>query len=96
MNRGRPIGSIVRQNIVEILYVFKSMHGYDIHKKYLEYFPKITLRTIYYHLRKGLATKEFKISKIEKKQGDYSWGQTVENIVYELDKNAKPQGILKV
>jgi len=91
MNRGRPIQSKIRQNIVEMLYFMKSAYGYNIYKKYIDIFPAVTMRSIYYHLKKGLALKEFKISKIKKEKGDYSWGPEAEKIYYCLDVNARPQ-----
>jgi hypothetical protein len=91
MNRGRPIQSKIRQNIVEILYFLKSAYGYNIYKVYIEIFPAVTMRSIYYHLKKGLALKEFKISKIKSEKGNYSWGPEAEKIYYCLDINARPQ-----
>ena len=88
--QGRPLGSKVRQNIVEILYFYKQMHGYDIYKVYTDLYPPVTLRLIYYHLRKGLDTKEFRIQKISHKEGNYSWGNDTENIIYELGEQARP------
>ncbi|MDD5086473.1 MAG: hypothetical protein PHV16_01845 [Candidatus Nanoarchaeia archaeon] len=91
MNRGRPIRSRIRQNIVEILYFMKSAYGYEIYKVYVDIFPSVTMRSIYYHLKKGLSLKEFKISKIKSEKGDYSWGLEAEKTYYSLDANAKPQ-----
>jgi hypothetical protein len=91
MNRGRPIGSAVRQNIIEILYFIKSGHGYHIFKIYKQIYPKITLRAIYYHLRKGTDLGEFEIETVSREKGEYSWGGEAEKIVYKLGKNAKPR-----
>lgn len=89
MGRGRPLGSDIRQNVIEILYFMKSGYGYEIYKVYREIFPKVTMRVIYYHLRKGLAIEEFAIDKIKKEKGDYSWGGEAEKIYYKLGNNAK-------
>ena len=91
MTRGRPIKSQIRQNIVEILYFMKEGYGYSIYKVYEEIFPKVTMRSIYYHLNKGAKIKEFKIARIKKEKGDYSWGETAEKIFYALGKNAEPK-----
>ncbi len=91
MPRGRPVESEIRQRIVELLYFLKEGYGYEIYKIYSKIFPRATQRSIYYHLRKGVQTKEFKVSKIKKEQGDYSWGSYAEKIYYALDKNAKPK-----
>ena len=96
MKRGRPTRSQIRQNIVEILYFMKQGYGYEIYKAYVAIFPKVTMRSIYYHLKKGLALEEFRVEKIEKEKGDYSWGGEAEKIYYALGKNAKPAMIEKV
>jgi len=90
MPRGRPVRSQIRQNIVEILYFLHSGYAYDIYKIYRELFPHVTMRSIYYHLKKGIETGEFKIEKVQKEKGDYSWGTEVEKTYYSLGTNAKP------
>lgn len=96
MNAGRPIGSPIRQNIVEILHFMNKGCGYDIHKIYLELFPKATQRVIYYHLKKGIDTQEFKVADMKTEKGNYSWGKTAEKIYYKLGINASPKIVLKV
>ena len=88
----RPFGSRIRQSIVEILGVMGSGYGYEIFKIYREVFPKATMRSIYYHLKRGAAIGEFKIERVEKVKGDYSWGSEVEKIIYSLGSSAKPKG----
>ena len=92
MPRGRPVKSQIRQNIIEILHFLGKAYGYDIYKIYKAIFPLVTMRSIYYHLKKGLALEEFKINKIEKEKGNFSWGSEVEKTYYSLGKNAKPTG----
>ena len=92
MLRGRPIKSEIRQNIIEILYFIKEGYGYDIYRTYITIFPKVTMRSIYYHLKKGVDLHEFKVSRIQKEKGDYSWGPEAEKIYYSLGENAKPAG----
>src|SRR3989338_5898439 len=96
MPKGRPVKSEIRQNIVEILYFMKQGYGYEIYKAYVKIFPKVTMRSIYYHLKKGAALHEFKVSKIEKEKGDISWGPEAEKIYYSLGEAAKPIGNKKV
>ena len=96
MGRGRPIGSGIRQNMIEILYFLGEGSGYDIFKVYREIYPKITLRSIYYHLKKGLILEEFKVKEIKKVSGNFSWGNSVEKKYYELGKNAKPSADVRV
>ena len=96
MARGRPTKSAIRQNIVEILFFLKQGYGYDIYKIYREVFPTVTLRSIYYHLRKGVQLEEFKVQRIKQEKGSYSWGESAEKIYYSLGPKAKPTGIEKV
>jgi len=90
MGKGRPVRSEIRENIVEILFFMKEGYGYGIYKVYVAIFPKVTMRSIYYNLKKGVALGEFKVSKVEKEKGDYSWGGEAEKIYYALGENAKP------
>jgi len=96
MARGRPVKSQIRQNIVEILHYLDCGYGYQIAKIYNEVFPQVTQRSIYYHLRKGILTKEIKMHKIEQEKGDFSWGQIVEKKYYVLGRNAEPKGEKRV
>ncbi|MAG15685.1 hypothetical protein CMO88_01345 [Candidatus Woesearchaeota archaeon] len=93
MPRGRPAGSKIRQNIVEILHYAKQAHGYNIYAIYKEIFPKVTMRAIYYNLKKGVDTRELKVAQIKKEKGNYSWGGEVERIYYSLGETAKPAGL---
>ncbi|MFP4403549.1 MAG: hypothetical protein ACOC3X_01690 [Nanoarchaeota archaeon] len=94
--KGRPLKSQIRQNIIDILFFIKEGYGYDIHKIYLQIFPKCTSKSIYYHLKKGVLLEEFEIKKIKQEKGDYSWGSSVEKIYYKLGKNAKPTNSKRV
>lgn len=91
MKRGRPIGSSVRQNMIEILYFMETGHGYHIYKVYRQIFPKITLRGIYYHLKKGLELGEFEVADVQKEKGEFSWGSEAEKTYYKLGPKAKPK-----
>ena len=92
MQKGRPIKSEIRQNMIEILFHMHKGYGYDIYKTYVKIFPKVTLRSIYYHLKKGVSLGEFKITKKEMEKGEYSWGGEAEKTYYILGSNAKPKG----
>lgn len=92
MRRGRPVGSAVRQNVIEILAVLGRAHGYQIFKVYRDLYPKVTLRVIYYHLKKGLDLEEFVVDKVQMEKGDYSWGSEAEKIYYRLGAKANPKG----
>ena len=94
--RGRPVNSIIRQNVSEILFFLGKGYGYNIYKAYVVIFPRVTLRSIYYHLKKGIELGEFEIERIEKEKGDYSWGEMVEKIYYKLGVNNKAKGDTRV
>ncbi len=96
MGKGRPVKSEIRKNIIEILFFIKKDYGYDIYKIYKAVYPPVTMRSIYYHLKKGVDLEEIKVSEIKKEEGDYSWGKEVEKIYYSLGKNAKPTGDKRV
>lgn len=92
MKRGRPVQSEIRQNMIEILFFLGEAYGYQIYKVYKEIYPAVTLRSMYYHLKKGTQIGEFEKVRIDKDKGDYSWGPSTERIIYKLGSNAKPQG----
>jgi hypothetical protein len=96
MPAGRPLKSQIRQNIVELLYFMESGYAYEIYKRYVEIFPAVTMRSVYYHLRKGVDTHEFVVKEIRKEKGDYSWGSEAEKTYYALGPNAAPMVLLKV
>ncbi len=96
MRKGRPCQSEIRQNILEILYFLGKGYGYQISKIYNEVFAKVSQRSIYYHLRKGVTLQEIDLNKIEMEEGDFSWGKTAEKIYYSLGKAGKPKGELRV
>ena len=70
--------------------------GYEIYKVYCDLFAPVTLRLIYYHLKKGVILGEFNKGEIKVEKGDYSWGTTVEKTYYEIGPNAKPVGMGRV
>ena len=96
MRQGRPLKSMIRQNIVEILYFLGEGYAYDIYKIYASIFPQTTMRSIYYNLKKGVVTQEFIVKDIKKEKGDYSWGPEAEKIYYTLGPAATPQMPQKV
>lgn len=96
MKRGRPVKSQIRQNVLEILFHLGKGYGYQISKIYNEVFPKATQRVIYYHLKKGVQTKEIMVHKIEQEHGDFSWGNVVEKKYYTLGGRAEPKGDRRV
>ena len=92
MVKGRPAQSQIRQNIIELLFFLKEGYGYDIYRHYKEIFPPVSMRVIYYHLKKGADLGEFKVNKVVKENGNFSWGSEAEKIYYSLGKEAQPIG----
>lgn len=88
---GRPVYSPIRQNIVDILAYVGEGYAYSIYKVYREIFPPVTMRSIYYHLKKGVVLGEFKVTRVLKEKGDYSWGGEAEKIYYALSQAASPR-----
>ena len=96
MGRGRPVKSEIRQNMIELLFFLKEGYGYNIYKHYKDIFPPVSMRVIYYHLRKGADLGEFKVNKIIKENGNFSWGSETEKIYYSLGQEAQPIGNMRV
>ena len=90
MKRGRPPGSPVRNNIIEVLSQLGELHGYDICKHYARLFPAVSMRAIYYGLKGGVKKGYFKVAKVEKQQGSYSWGPEAQRTYYALGEAARP------
>ena len=78
MKRGRKPGSIIRKNICDLLFVTGPEYGYALFKKYIICFPKISMRSIYYHLNKGTELGIFTVKKIEITTNTNSWGNNTE------------------
>lgn len=91
MPRGRPIGSEIRQRMIDILAVMGKGYGYEIHKIYCELFSPCTREVIYYHLRAGTRLGQFILDKVVSEQGSYSWGKSVEKTYYRLGPAAQPK-----
>ena len=90
MPRGRPLKSEIRQHIVDLLAELGSAYGYDLARQYNARFTPVTKRSIYHHLRKGLITKEFVIARVERSEGNYSWGSTSQKTYFSLGPEARP------
>ncbi len=86
MAKGRKPGSEVRERIIEILKEKGPLHGYQIYKEYIKKYGAVSLRLIYYHLKKGIDLNEIKISHISEEEGPYSWGPKAIKVYYEAIK----------
>ncbi|NOZ81446.1 MAG: hypothetical protein GXP63_07320 [DPANN group archaeon] len=90
MPKGRPTYSKIRQNMVELLFFMGKGYGYEIYKAYRELYPPVTMRSIYYHLKKGTSIGEFKVEDVQIEKGEYSWGEMAKKTYYCLGSKAKP------
>jgi len=82
--KGRPERSAIRDNVGKLLREYGPSDGYSLYKIYIETYPKVTMRSIYYHLKKGVELRIFKIKEIVKDRGSHSWGNYSEKIIYEV------------
>jgi hypothetical protein len=81
---GRKPYSEIRENIVKILMVIGKADGYLVSKVYERVFPKATMRSIYYHLNKGLELGIFRPEEIIDEHGSFSWGNIARKVYYSL------------
>ena len=65
MLRGRPVKTEIREKIASIIAKMGTSYGYEIYKAYLKAFGKISLRNLYYNLKKGLDTGEFILADVK-------------------------------
>ncbi|HII29680.1 hypothetical protein COT48_02785 [Candidatus Woesearchaeota archaeon CG08_land_8_20_14_0_20_47_9] len=93
---GRPVRSAVRENLVELLFFLGKSHGYQLYSLYCRVFPRVTRRAVYYQLKRGLELGFFRVSEVEIRPGNYSWGQTAERVVYALTDKVRPVGDARV
>ena len=91
MGRGRPVGSDIRQRLIDILAVKGQAYGYELHKIYCELFPPCTREVVYYHMRTGVKLGQFVIDKVVDEKGEYSWGPTVQKTYYRIGPAAQPR-----
>ena len=85
---GRPLRSIVRERLKEILAMRPHLTAYEAHKLYCSLFAKVSQRNIYYQLKKGFDLDEFVCEELFEK-GHNSWGDTTRKIYYSLSPNQK-------
>ena len=52
------------------------------------------MRSVYYHLRKGVELGTFRVKTIESVSGNYSWGPKAQRVVFSLGAQAEPKGAL--
>ena len=82
--RGRPVKSTIRDRMKEVLAVLGVSYGYEIYKVYRAAFSKITIRSMYYHLNKGVEIGEFDLVEVKEEKGNYTWGDRTTRRYYTL------------
>jgi len=89
--RGRIVGSVIRDNIVELLYFMEKSHAYELAKTYKKVFGPISIRSVYYNLKKGLELNVFEVRDIQKVEGNFSWGTTAHGLTNNAAPKADPK-----
>ncbi len=87
--RGRPPKSIIRERMREILAVLGTSYGYEIYKVYTAAFSQTTIRSMYYHLNKGVELGEFNLVGVREEKGSYTWGDRTTRRYYNLKKGVE-------
>ena len=93
MPRGRPLKTDIREKIASILAQVGQSYGYEIYKHYQQVFGKITLRNLYYNIKKGLKLGEFIIVDVKQEKGSFTWGGETQRIYYTLGPYAKTYNV---
>lgn len=84
MVRGRPVKTEIREKIASILSQLGCAYGYELYKIYKKIFEPVSLRNMYYNLKKGLSTGEYIILEAKREPGEFTWGMESEHIYYGL------------
>ncbi len=86
---GRPVKSKIRDRMQMVVDALGVSYGYEIFKVYQDAFESIDLRSMYYHLNKGVMLGEFKEIGVEVVKGNFTWGDKSIRKYYVLGENAK-------
>jgi len=90
--RGRPVKSVIRDRMQQIVDALGTAYGYEIYKIYKEVFEPVSVRSMYYHLKRGLALGEFKLAGTKSVQGPFTWGRESTHTYYTLGDSASHVG----
>jgi hypothetical protein len=82
MARGRPVKTEIREKLTSLLIHTNSAYGYELYRLYKEVFGPVSLRNIYYNLKKGALLGEFIIVEAKREPGQFTWGSESEHIYY--------------
>jgi len=61
-----------------------AAYGYEVYKIYKAAFEPVSLRSMYYHLKRGVTLGEFKQVGSKQETGPYTWGRESTHIYYAL------------
>jgi len=75
MPRGRPVKTDIRERIAVILQHLNISYGYQIYKIYRNVFGYISLRNLYYNLKKGVELGEYIVVDVKREKGMFTWGE---------------------
>lgn len=85
---GRPVKSLIRERMQQVVDALGASYGYEIFKVYREAFAPISVRSMYYHLNKGISIGEFEAIGEKKEKGIYTWGDLTMRKYYILGPSA--------
>ena len=86
--RGRPVKSVVRERMEQIVDALGVTYGYEVFKVYTDAFAPIDLRSMYYHLNKGLGLGVFELVGVRSEKGNFTWGDVSVRRYYILGPSA--------
>jgi hypothetical protein len=86
--RGRPVKSLIRDRMQQIVDALGKAYGYEVYKVYNQVFEPVCIRSMYYHLKRGCELGEFAEAGQKQEKGPYTWGRESTHIYYSLGEAA--------
>jgi|TARA_Y100000310_G_C20692101_1_gene822987 hypothetical protein len=86
--RGRPVKSVIRDRMQQIVDALGSAYGYEVYKIYKQVFEPVDIRSMYYHFKRGVDLGEFKQIGAKQEKGGFTWGRESTHIYYSLGQAA--------
>jgi len=82
--RGRPTKSLIRDRMQQIVDALGKAYGYEVYKIYTKVFETVSIRSMYYHFKRGVELGEFVGAGQKQEKGPYTWGRESTHIYYSL------------
>ena len=82
--RGRPVKSLIRDRMQQIVDALGAAYGYEVYKIYRAVFEPVSVRSMYYHFKRGVQLGEFKEVGARQEPGPFTWGRESTHIYYSL------------